>query len=173
MYIVIRSNRNISKKLLANIKKQTNITAFYKFNTINYFSFDNDLNPIINVLKSYKKQKFEIVSFTGRQFALTVNKWGYKKGYANEVINLPLKHRFVWFNDNKDGVQSVTPITTKQLNSIIKINFIDDKKAYKMYLDYVNDFLTIDCFAEYYNMNRNEAIDTLKKGSDYGKKMFG
>ena len=122
MYIVIRSNRNISRKLLAKIKKETNITAFYKFNTINYFSFDNNLSPIINVLKSYKKQKFEIVTFTGRQFALTVNKWGYKKGYSNEVQNLPLKHRFVWFTDNKEGVQSVTPITTKQLNNIIKIN---------------------------------------------------
>jgi len=122
MYIVIRSNRNISKKLLANIKKQTNITAFYKFNTINYFSFDNDLNPIINVLRSYKKQKFEVVSFTDKQYGLTANRWGYKKGYANEVQRLPLKHRFTWFTDNKDGIQSVTPITTKQLNNIIKIN---------------------------------------------------
>ena len=166
MYILIKSNRNISKKLLAKIKKETNITAFYKYNTINYFSFDNDLNPIINVLKSYKKQKFKIVSFTGRQFALTVNKWGYKKGYANEVINLPLKHRFVWFNDNKDGIQSVTPITTKQLNSIIKINFINDKEAYKMYLDYANNFGTVERFADYYKISRSEALDVLERGSN-------
>lgn len=120
--IVIKSNRNISRILKAKLQKAIGSTVYTRYNCIKLF-FNNDrTDNVIEVLEQYKKQKFEIVTFTERQLTLTANKWGYKKSYSNEVQNLPLKHRFAWFIDNKEGIQSVTPITTKQLNNIIKIN---------------------------------------------------
>ena len=120
--LVVKSNRQISRILLSKFKKVSKGIVFYRYNCIEVMLANELSEDELNVLKSYKKQKFEIVSFTDKQFVLTANRWGYKKGYANEVINLPLKHRFAWFTDNKEGIQSVTPITTKQLNNIIKIN---------------------------------------------------
>ena len=119
---MIKSNRQISRILKAKLQKAIGSTVFVRYNCIEVFFNSNKTDNIVEVLKEYKKQKFEIVTFTDRQFTLTANKWGYKKDYSKEVQNLPLKHRFTWFTDNKDGIQSVTPITTKQLNNIIKIN---------------------------------------------------
>ena len=33
-----------------------------------------------------------------------------------------------------------------------------------MYLDYWNNFLTVDRFAEYYNIDRNKALDIILRG---------
>jgi hypothetical protein len=33
-----------------------------------------------------------------------------------------------------------------------------------MYLDYKNDFLTVACFAEYYELSEAEALDVIKHG---------
>ena len=33
-----------------------------------------------------------------------------------------------------------------------------------MYLDYWNNFLTVDSFAEYYNIDRNKALDIISRG---------
>lgn len=33
-----------------------------------------------------------------------------------------------------------------------------------MYLDYWNNFLTIDSFAQYYNIDRNKALDIISRG---------
>jgi len=120
--IVIKSNRQISRILKAKLEKSIGSTVFVRYNCIEVFFNSNRTDNIIEVLKEYKKQNFKIVTFTDKQFKLTANKWGYKKDYLKEVQSLPLKHRFTWFIDNKEGIQSVTPITTKQLNNIIKIN---------------------------------------------------
>lgn len=37
-----------------------------------------------------------------------------------------------------------------------------------MYLDYWNNFLTVDSFAEYYNIDRNKALNIIARG----KKLF-
>ena len=37
-----------------------------------------------------------------------------------------------------------------------------------MYLDYRNNFLTIDSFAQYYNIDRNKALNIIARG----KKLF-
>ncbi|QDP56636.1 MAG: hypothetical protein Unbinned5089contig1000_22 [Prokaryotic dsDNA virus sp.] len=37
-----------------------------------------------------------------------------------------------------------------------------------MYLDYWNNFLTIDSFAEHYNIDRNKALNIITRG----KKLF-
>lgn len=33
-----------------------------------------------------------------------------------------------------------------------------------MYLDYWNNFLTVDSFAQYYNIDRNKALDIISRG---------
>jgi hypothetical protein len=33
-----------------------------------------------------------------------------------------------------------------------------------MYLDYWNNFLTVDSFAEHYNIDRNKALDIISRG---------
>ena len=33
-----------------------------------------------------------------------------------------------------------------------------------MYLDYWNNFLTVDSFAEYYNIDRNKALNIISRG---------
>ncbi len=33
-----------------------------------------------------------------------------------------------------------------------------------MYLDYWNNFLTVDSFAEYYNIDRSKALDIISRG---------
>lgn len=33
-----------------------------------------------------------------------------------------------------------------------------------MYLDYWNNFLTIDSFAQYYNIDRNKALNIISRG---------
>lgn len=37
-------------------------------------------------------------------------------------------------------------------------------KTIEMYLDYVNNFLTVDCFAEYYNISVREANIIINEG---------
>ena len=37
-----------------------------------------------------------------------------------------------------------------------------------MYLDYKNNFLTVDSFAEHYNIDRNKALNIIARG----KKLF-
>ena len=35
-----------------------------------------------------------------------------------------------------------------------------------MYLDFWNNFLTIDCFAEYHNIDRQKALYIIKRGKE-------
>jgi len=35
-----------------------------------------------------------------------------------------------------------------------------------MYLDYWNNFLTVDSFAEYYNIDRNKAFNIIERGRE-------
>lgn len=37
-------------------------------------------------------------------------------------------------------------------------------KAETMYLDYVNNFITVGCFAEHYNLTESEAIAVITEG---------
>ena len=37
-------------------------------------------------------------------------------------------------------------------------------KIRAMYLDYVNNFLTVACFAEYYGISRDVALDVISFG---------
>ena len=120
-WAVIKSNQNISKTLTAKLSKvrfgstQENTFSFYYFN-------DEDFNNIVETLKTYKKQKFEVVRFYDKQFGLTLNSWnGFSVEYSEKVSKLPLSNIFSWF-DNKSNRVSITPITQKQFNNIIKIN---------------------------------------------------
>lgn len=39
-------------------------------------------------------------------------------------------------------------------------------KYIKMYLDYWNNFLTVERFAEYYDITQDEAINIINKGKE-------
>ena len=51
----------------------------------------------------------------------------------------------------------------------------DFNRAYyhRMYLDYLNDFLTVAKFAEYYCISVADANDIIKKGRVYHKEING
>lgn len=116
-WCVIKSNKPISKSLSYKLCKirfgsvQENTYSFYYFK-------DSDFEKICEVLKDYRKLSFEIVRFYDRQFRLTLNSWGGKKA---ETEKLPLSNKFYWFNESSNR-QSITPITKKQFDNIIKIN---------------------------------------------------
>jgi hypothetical protein len=120
-WAIVKSNKKISKTLTAKLSKirfgsaQENTFSFYYFN-------DDDFKNIIQILKSYKNQKFEIVKFFDKQFGLTVNSWiGFSPEFAEKVEELPLSNIFSWFDNNSKRI-SITPITKKQFDNIIKIN---------------------------------------------------
>jgi recombinational DNA repair protein RecR len=125
MIIVIKSNRVIAKQLQSKLKKASNITLIVNRETA-WISFCNEQikQNIVNILSNYKRQKFEICTFTEKQLGLTL----YKKGLFNVAwfyigaLKLPLKKRFLWYNNDIYGHQAITPITNKQFNNIIKIN---------------------------------------------------
>ena len=121
-WIVIKSDKKISKNLGRKINKIRNSSIID--NRIYFWRLKKDFqNEILEVLKKYKKQKFEIVSFTDKQFGLSLNFW---KGSNIEVFNsnvekLPLSKKFYWNNDLSELI-TVTPITKKQFQNIIYIN---------------------------------------------------
>lgn len=120
-WAVVKSNKMISKSLS---KKLNNIrSGSTQENTFSFYYFEEkDLNAILTLLKSYKKLSFEVVMFYDKQFGLTLNSWnGFTPEYSEKVVNLPLSNIFSWFNNDSEKV-SITPITAKQFNSIIKIN---------------------------------------------------
>lgn len=122
-WAVVKSNKKISKSLLFKLCKirsgsvQENTFSFYYFN-------EEDFNNIVELLKAYKIQKFEVVRFYDKQFGLTLNHFSsntINQNWFNEkVVKMPLSHKFSWFND-EDRI-SITPITKKQFENIIKIN---------------------------------------------------
>lgn len=118
-WIVIKTNKPISKRLINKISKVR--TIHFTDNVLSFFYIeDNEFKDIVSILKEYKKTKFEVVKFTDKQFGLSLNFWN---GIDKEKIDkLPLKHRFYWYEEN-NKLQTVTPITEKQFNNIIKINF--------------------------------------------------
>jgi len=121
-WMVIKSNRKIGRLLVSKLEKSTNLTLFKELNTISVYSNNIDLNSFLVILKQYRKQRFEIVIFTEKQYGLTMIKRGYLHNYYKKVLLLPLSYLFIWHNDNKEGLQAITPITLKQFNNIIKIN---------------------------------------------------
>jgi len=46
-------------------------------------------------------------------------------------------------------------------NTLVQFN---SNQLHTLFLEYFNNFLTIDCFAEYYNFNRYEASKILDIG---------
>lgn len=119
-WAIVKSNKKISKSLSAKLSKlrhgcaEDNTFSFYYFN-------DQDFDKIVALLNSYKAQKFEIVRFYDKQFGLTLNSWvGIDQKFEERISNLPLSHKFYWFNSGSRI--SVTPITTKQFNNILRIN---------------------------------------------------
>lgn len=122
-WVVIKSNKKISKNLGRKINKIRNSSTID--NRIYFWRLKKDFqNEILEVLKKYKKQKFEIVSFTDRQFGLSLNFWqgGNVEVFNTNVEKLPLSKKFYWNNDLSE-LLTVTPITKKQFENIIYINF--------------------------------------------------
>lgn len=122
-WAVVKSNKKISNSLSQKLNKirfggtEENTFSFY-------FRNQEDLKKIIDLLNSFKKQQFEIVQFTDKQFGLTLNYFSSFQNatiYDQKVEELPLSNRFRWF-DNSDK-KRVTPITKKQFENIIKINY--------------------------------------------------
>lgn len=121
-WVVVKSNKNVSKNLANKISKIRNASVI---NNVAYFYCLKDIDKlkIVELLKNYKNLKFEICEFYDKQFGLTINHW---KGvndlsFDNAVEKLPLSQKIYWYNPGSELI-SVTPITTKQFNSIIKIN---------------------------------------------------
>ena len=76
----------------------------------------------LEVLKTYKKLKFEVVEFYDKQFGLSQNRWDFSDEKFEEVAQkLPLNKKFYWHNPGAD-LKTVTPITNKQFSNIILIN---------------------------------------------------
>ena len=121
-WLVIKSNRKIGRLLVSKLQKSTNLTLFKQLNTISVYSNNIDLNSVLVILKEYRKQKFQVVMFTEKQYGITMIKRGYLHNYYKKVLLLPLSYLFIWHNDNKEGIQAITPITLKQFNNIIKVN---------------------------------------------------
>ena len=170
MIIVIKSNRVIAKQLQSKIKKVSNNALICTGSTVWLpFGTNQIKQDIIDLLSVYKKQKFEVCSFTDKQLSLTVNKIGFTglNEYNKKLINLPLKHTFFWYVNNNLGKQSCTPITTTQKNNIVYINRYSDKEANDMYLDFYNSFLSIDKFASYYNITNKQSFDVLHQGKQF------
>jgi len=126
MIIVIKSNRVIAKQLQSKLIKVSNSTFVFNGSTawLPIGGTHARKNDIIDILNSYKKQKFEICCFTEKQLSLTVNKIGFTglSDYNKKLINLPLKYAFFWYENDRLGRQSCTPLSTTQFNDIIKVN---------------------------------------------------
>ena len=126
MIVVIKSNRVIAKQLQSKLIKVSNITLICNGSTC-WISFCNEAikADVVSILSSYKKQRFEVCSFPFNQLSLTVTKIGFTglSTYINQLLDLPLKRCFYWYNGrDRLGRQAVTPLTNKQFNNIIKIN---------------------------------------------------
>lgn len=119
-WVVIKSNTTISKSLSKKLNKirfggtQKNTFSFY-------YTKKQDLEKILSLLKSFKRQKFEVVEFTDKQFGLSINSFNpTSQSFENQVSKLPLSNKFFWFEGSYK--QTVTPITKRQFDNIIKIN---------------------------------------------------
>lgn len=116
-WAVIKSNKTISKNLSGKLNKirfvftEENTVSFYYFNEV-------DFESMCAILRTYKKLSFEVIRFYDRQFGLSVNSWGVKKIGTEK---LPLSKTFFWFKEGNNR-QTVTPITNKQYNNVIRIN---------------------------------------------------
>jgi hypothetical protein len=170
MIIVVKSNRVIAKKLESKLKKVSNITLIVN-NSAAWVCFGTDQmkQDIVNVLSTYKKQRFEVCAFTDKQLSLTVNKIGFTglNDYNKKLINLPLKYVFFWYINDNLGRQSCTPLTTTQYNNIVYINRYSDKIAEEMYLDFYNNFLSVDKFASYYNITSKQSFEVINQGKQF------
>ncbi len=120
-WVVVKSNKIISKNLSQKLNKIR--SGFTEENVFSFYYFENkDFENIIKLLKSYKNISFEVVTFYDKQFGLTLNSLnGFTPEYSKNVVNLPLSNIFSWFKNESKRV-SITPITQKQFNNIIKVN---------------------------------------------------
>jgi hypothetical protein len=175
MIIVIKSNRVIAKQLQSKLKKVSNNALICTGSTVWLpFGTDQIKMDIVNILLTYKKQRFEVCSFTDKQLTLTVNKIGFTglTDYNKKLVNLPLKYAFFWYTNNKLGRQSCTPLSSNQYKNIVYVNRYSDKVSDQMYLDFLNNFLTIDCFASHYNITRDQALNVLSQGKEFHMSKF-
>lgn len=62
---------------------------------------------------------------------------------------------------------------TKSHNVNIRVLSGDNSKIQKMYLDYVNNFLSVDKFAEHYGITKKQAISIINKGKKINKTSIG
>jgi hypothetical protein len=122
-WAVVKSNKTISKRLSSKISKIR--SGFTEENTFSFYYFnEEDFNKVIDVLNSYKNQKFEVVRFYDKQFGLTLNNFSANTfnqySFNEKVSKMPLTHKFSWFNNSNRT--SITPITKKQFDNIVQIN---------------------------------------------------
>ena len=102
-WIVIKSNKKISKKLAYKIGKIRNVSVID--NRLYFWNLKSELKPnVLEILKSYKYQKFEICEFYDKQFGLTLNFWngGNLENFNENVQKLPLAKKFYWNNEKSD-----------------------------------------------------------------------
>lgn len=120
-WAVVKSNKMISKSLSSKLGKAR--FGSVQENTFSFYYFDEkDFDNIVSILKSYSNIKFEVARFYDRQFGLTLNSWtGRQESFDTNVAKLPLSNKFSWFLETSQRI-SVTPITSKQFNNILKIN---------------------------------------------------
>jgi hypothetical protein len=122
IWTVVKSNKNISQSLVDKLKKLgLNISA--SENQLNFYCFSEDVKTkVIEVLSKYKNTSFQIVSFTDRQFGMTINSWtGYDSHFIQQLEKMPLKKRLHWFNPEGNRL-AITPITQKQFDNMIFVN---------------------------------------------------
>lgn len=120
-WVVIKSNKKVSKNLAAKINRIRNVSVIDNY--LYFYGLKSEAkNRAVEVLKTYKKLKFEVVEFYDKQFGLTENRWNFNDEKFEEVAQkLPLNKKFYWHNPGAD-LKTVTPITNKQFSNIILIN---------------------------------------------------
>lgn len=64
-------------------------------------------------------------------------------------------------------------VTYEPYQDVFKISIGDNSKIQKMYLDYVNNFLSIDKFAEHYGITKKQAISIINKGKKINETSIG
>lgn len=54
--------------------------------------------------------------------------------------------------------------------TLLRDKALNEEKAIELYLDWVNNYLTVDCFALDNNMSKEKAYEVIAKGSTAHKK---
>ncbi len=92
---------------------------------------------------------------------------------SKKAISWAKRNGYKYMVDGKIIGTTKTHKDTKSHNVNIRVLSGDNSKIQKMYLDYVNNFLSIDKFAEHYGITKKQAISIINKGKKINETSIG